>query len=156
MINVIPQTRHKLLYIEKTGYPDVLDFEWSTLEDTGYDLRIEVGQRLTALPKIWWIHHQSDSLLGYHKNFFAPDYLQTKSTVYSFATNNRHYYAGGSYVKKPGVTYLQQRVTEFQPYIQSWLLPRQTRNCNFQHRTYCSPHIGDLEYNMIQAAYTFN
>jgi len=83
------------VYIKRTGYPEVLNFEWSSLEDTGYELRLTVGEELLSLPKAWWIHQQSDSILGCYKNFFAPDHLQTTRTVYSYAKGDRHYYANG-------------------------------------------------------------
>jgi len=113
-----------------------------------------MGDELPSLPKTWWIHQQSNSLLGYHKNFFAPDYLQTTRAVYSYAKGNRHYYADGMYVKKAGITSLHQRVTENQPTLRSWLIPISNLHCNLQQRHYCSPHLGDLEYTLLRAMYT--
>ena len=155
MKNVVPHFRAPLTeYIKKTGYPEVLNFERSSLEDTGYKLRLTVGNKLLSLPKTLWIHQQSDSILGYHKNFFAPDHLQTTRTVYSYAKGDRHYYADGMYVKKTGITYLRQKVTENQPTLRSWQIPTPNWHCNLQQRHYCSPRLGDLEYTFLRAMNT--
>ena len=97
----------------------MLDFQWSTPIDQGFALYIELGEKLTYIPRTWWIQEQSDSLLGLHKNFFLPKYLQTIQTIYSYARNRRHYYAEGFYVKKPGVKYLRQNIDEHTPVITS-------------------------------------
>jgi len=123
------------------------------LEDTVYELRLTVGEELLSLPKTWWIHQQSDSALGHHQKFFAPDHLQTR-TVCSYAQGDRHYYADGMYVKKAGVTCLRQKVTEHQSTLRSWRLPNPNWHCNLQQRQYCSPHLGDLEYTFRRAMNT--
>jgi len=131
--NVVPHYRAPLaVYIKNTGYPEVLNFEWSTPEDQGYDLRLTIGEELLFIPKVWWIHQQSDSLLGNHKNIFAPDHFQTTRTIYSYSRGNRYYYADGKYVKKPGINYLRHKVTEYQPTIYSWQLPNPEWKCNLQ------------------------
>ena len=154
MRNVIPQMLKPLIYIKLTGSREVLFSKWSSKTDPGYELKIEVGDELSSIPKTWWIHEQSNSLLGYHKNFFAPDYLQTTKTVYSYARGNRHHYANGMYAKKPGVTYLRQQVTEHRPTTHSWPLPDLNWRCKLQQKRYCSPYLGDLEYHMLRALHT--
>ena len=146
-----------LLVVFVQRYPtEALDFQWSNLEDTGYILKNQIGSELTYAPKLWWIHQQSKSLLGYHNNFFAPDYLKTTHTVYSYARDNHHSYADGLYVKLPGHVYLRQRVLEVTPTLQSWPLPHQTANYPILQNTYCSPHMGTLENNLIRVFKMFS
>ena len=143
--NEVPQVRNIQQYEQQIGYNYVLDFQWSTLTDQGFALYIELGEKLTYLPRIWWIQEQSNSLLGFHKNFFLPEYLQTIQTTYSYARNMRHYYAEGFYAKKPGVKYLRQNVDEYTPVITSWPIPSQTINQKHPRNTYFKPHRGNLE-----------
>ena len=143
--NEVPQIRNIQQYEQQIGYNYVLDFQWSTPTDQGFALYIELGEKLTYIPRTWWIQEQSDSLLGLHKNFFLPTYLQTIQTTYSYASNMRHYYAEGFYVKKTGVKYLRQNIDEHTPVITSWLIPTQTINQKQSRNIYFKPHLGNLE-----------
>ena len=151
LTNIVPLYRKYKEYIRHTNKPDVLDFQWSTNTDTGYTLLIQVGTPLTSPPKIWWIHRQSDSLLGYHDNFFEPEHLRTSQIIHSFARNNCHYYPEGLYVKMPEVKYLTQNVIERNYTMQSWPLPTKTINTPDKPHEYCKPRLGALENGLNQA-----
>jgi len=143
--NEVPELKNVQQYVEQIKHDYVLDFQWSNPTDTGYSLEIEVGEKLNYIPKTWWIHQQSDSLLGYHYNFFLPNYFKTLQTTYSYARDNRHYFAEGFYVKKPGITYLRQKVVEHTPHITSWPIPTQKINIKHPPSVYFKPHLGNLE-----------
>ena len=98
--NVLARLRLRSRYLTDIKYPEALDFEWGFPNDTGYVLRIQAMTLRLEIPKNWWIHQQSPSLLGYHKHFFTPSYLQTIRTTYSYERRRRHYYNNGAYVKK--------------------------------------------------------
>ena len=149
--NLVPIIRNYKVYKETTGHPDVLDFQWTNPHHKSFLLQIEVGQRLTANPKLWWIHRQSSSVLGYHDNFFAPESLRTSQVVYSYARGRYHYYANGLYVTLPNVNYLLQNVTERNYTLQKWPLPERTENRPLNLSTVCSPHIGSFERALIKA-----
>ena len=151
LINQVPLFRNYDRYIEQTGHLDVLDFQWSTPEDTGYTLLIEVGPRLRHPPKIWWILRQSDSLLGYHDNFFAPEYLRISQVIYSYARGRKHDYADELYVKSPDTKYLRQNVIETNYTLQSWLLPQHENNFPEITHEYCKTRLGPPEHNLIEA-----
>ena len=53
--------------------------------------------------------------------------------------------------KKPKTQYLAQRVDEVKQNLTSWPLPRHRINCKLNHRKYCSPRCGELEYYMLFA-----
>jgi len=150
LTNLVPLYRKYKEYIKQTKNLDVLDFQRSTSTDTGYTLLIHVGTKLKNPPKIWWIHRQSNSLLGYHDNFFAPEYLRTSQVIHSYARNNRHYYAEGLYVKIPDAKYLAQNVVERNYTIQSWPLPTQETNTPDKPHEYCKPRLGALENSLNQ------
>ena len=150
--NVLARTRQRSKYLEKTKFPEALDFEWGYPNDTGYILRIQVGSIRQNIPKNWWIHRQTDSLLGYHEHFFMPPYLRTIRTTYSYIRFKRHYYAEGKYAEIPGKKYLRQRVEEINTNTVSWPVPRKRRDCRIKHKTYCSPRCDEIEYYM-QLAY---
>jgi len=143
--NEVPEVRNVHQYIEQIGHNYALGFQWSNPTDTGYNLEIEIGEKLSYIPRTWWIHEQSDSLLGFHKNFFLPTYFQTLQTTYSYARNSRHYFAEGFYVKKPGVTYFRQNVREHTPVITSWPIPTEQINIKHPPIVYFKPHLGNLE-----------
>jgi len=149
--NVLARLRLRSQYLTDIKYPEALDFEWGFPNDTGYILRIQAMTLRLEIPKNWWIHQQSPSLLGYHKHFFTPAYLQTIRTTYSYARRRHHYYNNGLYVKKPKTQYLRQRVNEVKPTLTSWPLPRHHINCKLNHRKYCSPRCGEVEYYMLIA-----
>ena len=149
--NVLARLRLRSRYLKDFEYLEALDFEWGFPNDTGYVLRIQATTLRLEIPKNWWIHQQSPSLLGYHKHFFAPSYLQTIRTTYSYERRRRHYYNNGLYVKKPKTQYLAQRVDEVKQTLTSWPLPRHRINCKLNHRKYCSPRCGELEYYMLFA-----
>jgi len=143
--NEVPQIRNIQQYEQQIGCNYALDFQWSTPTDQGFALYIELGEKLTYTPRIWWIQEQSDSLLGFHKNFFLPKYFQTIQTTYSYASHMRHYHAEGFYVKKPGVKYFRQNIDEHTPVITSWPIPTQTINQKHPRNIYFKPHLGNLE-----------
>ena len=149
--NVLARLRLRSQYLKDFEYLEALDFEWGFPNDTGYVLRVQATTLRLEIPKNWWIHQQSPSLLGYHKHFFAPSYLQTIRTTYSYERRRRHYYNNGLYVKKPKTQYLAQRVDEVKQNLISWPLPRHRINCKLNHRKYCSPRCGELEYYMLFA-----
>jgi len=151
LTNIVPLYRKYKEYIRQTDKLDVLDFQWSTNTDTGYTLLIQVGTQLTSPPKIWWIHRQSNSLLGYHDNFFALEYLRTSQIIHSYARNNRHYYAESLYVKILEVKYLTQNVIERNYTTQSWSLPTKTINTPDKPHEYCKPRLEALENGLNQA-----
>ena len=143
--NEVPQIRNIQQYHQQIGHDYALDFQWSIPTDQGFSLHIKLGKELTYMPRIWWIQEQSDSILGFHKNFFLPKYLQTIQTTYSYARNMRHYYAEGFYVKKPGVKYFRQNLTEHTPVVTSWPIPTQQINIKHPPHVYFKPHLGNLE-----------
>ena len=149
--NVLARLRLRSQYLQDIKYPEALDFEWGFPNDTGYILRIQAMTLRHEIPTNWWIHQQSPSLLGYHKHFFTPSYLQTIRTTYSYERRRRHYYNNGVYVKKPKTQYLRQRVDELKPTLTSWPLPRHHINCKLKYRKYCSPRCGEVEYYMLIA-----
>ena len=151
VINRVPIIRNYDIYKQATGHPDVLDFQWTNPSNKAFLLQIEVGPRLTNNPKLWWIHRQSSSVLGYHDNFFAPESLRTSQVVNSYARGQYHYYANGLYVKLPDVNYLIQNVTETNYTLQKWPLPKQTENRPINLSTICAPHIGSFERALIKA-----
>jgi len=151
IINEVPQIRNIQQYEQQTGHAYALDFQWSTPTDQGFALYIELGEKLTYLPRVWWIQEQTDSILGFHKNFFLPEYFQTLQTTYSYARNMRHYYAEGFYVKKPGVKYFRQNLTEHTPVVTSWPIPTQQINMKHPSNVYFKPHLGNLESIMPKA-----
>jgi len=126
--NVLARLRLRSQYLKDIKYPEALDFEWGFPNDTGYVLRIQAMTLRLEIPKNWWIHQQSPSILGYHKHFFTPSYLQTIRTTYSYERRRRHYYNNGIYVKKPKTQYLNQRVDEVKQTLTSWPLPRHHNN----------------------------
>jgi len=143
--NEVPQIRNIQQYEQQIGHNYALDFQWSIPTDQGFALYMELGEKFTYMPRIWWIQEQSDSLLGFHKNFFLPKYFQTIQTTYSYARNMRHYYAEGFYVKKPGVKYFRQNLTEHTPVVTSWPIPTQQINIKHPPNVYFKPHLGNLE-----------
>lgn len=149
--NEVPELRNVQQYVDQTGHDYALDFQWSNPDDTGYSLTIEIGNKLTYVPKTWWIHHQSDSLLGYHHNFFLPAYFKTIQTTYSYARNAKHYYAEGFYVKKTGIRYFRQNIREYTPVITSWPIPTQKINIKYPPHVYFKPHLGQVETLLSKA-----
>jgi len=143
--NDVPEVRNVQQYVEQIGHNYALGFQWSDPTDTGYNLEIEIGEKLSYIPRTWWIQEQSDSLLGFHKNFFLPKYFQTIQTTYSYALNTRHYFAEGFFVKKTGVNYFQQNIREHTPAITSWPIPTQQINIKHPPNVYFQPHLGNLE-----------
>ena len=143
--NEVPELRNVHQYVEQIQHNYALDFQWSDPTDTGYNLEIEIGEKLSYIPRTWWIQEQSDSLLGFHKNFFLPKYFQTIQTTYSYARNSRHYFAEGFYVKKTGEKYFRQHIREHTPAIASWLIPTQQINIKHPPNVYFKPHLGNLE-----------
>jgi len=121
--NVLARLRLRSKYLTDFKYPEALDFEWGFPNDTGYILHIHTQTLRLEIPKNWWIHQQSPSLLGYHKHFFTPSYLQTIRTTYSYERRRRHYYNNGLYVKQPKTQYLRQHVDELKPALTSWPIP---------------------------------
>ena len=127
--NVLARTRQRSRYLEETKYPETLNFEWGYHNDTGYILRIQIGSLRQDTPKNWWIHRQTDSLLGYHEHLFMPPYLRTIRTICSYTRFKRHYYAKSKYVKIPRKTYLRQHVNEIKTSTASWPVPRTKKHC---------------------------
>ena len=142
--NLVPIIRNYKIYKQTTGHPDVLDFQWSNPSHKSFLLQIEVGQRLTTNPKLWWVHRQSSSVLGCHDNVFAPESLRTSQVVNSYARGQYHYYADGLYVTLPDVNYLFQNVTEHNYILQKWPLPTQTENRPLNRSTTCAPSVHHL------------
>ena len=143
--NEVPEIRNVQRYVQQIGHEYALDFQWSIPTDQGLSLCMELGKKLDYIPRTWWIQEQSDSLLGFHKNFFLPEYLQTMQTTYSYARNMRHYFAEGFYVKKTGVTYFRQNISEHTPIITSWPIPTQSVNEKQPPTVYFKPQLGNLE-----------
>ena len=83
------------------------------------------------------------------RNLLFAENQQCKITLSHFEKSalccKRHYFAEGFYVKKTGVTYFRQNISEHTPVITSWPIPTQSINNKHPPNVYFKPHLGKLE-----------
>jgi len=140
--------QHPLKYLNATTRLQTLDFKWPYTNQTAYKLVIQVKLKRQKLLTIWWILPHTDSLLTYHKNFFAPSSINTIATTYSYAIKNKHYYTTGRCIPHCRKNTLSQKIKNKPSQIFSWPLPRQVINGLIPVRFYCLPQCGIVETHM--------